>query len=270
MTMTRTGTVLGWLAALVLPLLAASGVRAQMWLYPVYGPMGVYYVPYSPVSPGPLSPPAVSASRSQPAPLVRTSATSTPAYAAPANDSDARPSYYSEDYTGPQGPTKEPSKVAYIRVRVPANAELWINNEKRTQAGTVREFVTPALDPDHIYVYNVKAHWTEEGGINVEKTLRVRTISGTRVTASERGNARRRRAAATRRAARRAAPGRLDLQRRSPVVPPRKSLTSFHHRDDGGRGEGEQRGPPASITEARALNRRPQNPYSWSASRREG
>jgi uncharacterized protein (TIGR03000 family) len=182
MTMTRTGTVLGWLAALVLPLLAASGVRAQMWLYPVYGPMGVYYVPYSPVSPGPLSPPAVSASRSQPAPLVRTSATSTPAYAAPANDSDARPSYYSEDYTGPQGPTKEPSKVAYIRVRVPANAELWINNEKRTQAGTVREFVTPALDPDHIYVYNVKAHWTEEGGINVEKTLRVRTISGTRVT----------------------------------------------------------------------------------------
>ncbi len=93
-----------------------------------------------------------------------------------------RPNYYSEDYAGPQGPTNAPSKVAYIRVRVPANAELWINNDKRTQNGVVREFVTPALDPDHIYVYNVKARWREEGGIAVEKTLRVRTISGMRVT----------------------------------------------------------------------------------------
>jgi uncharacterized protein (TIGR03000 family) len=178
MAMTRK---MGWFAALLL-LLAASSAQAQAWVYPVYGPDGVYYVPYYPTYPGPLYPPAVSASGGQPASIVRTSAASSPAYAAAANNSDTQPSYYSEDYTGPQGPANEPSKVAYIRVRVPANAQLWINNEKRTQTGTVRLFATPALDPDHIYVYNVKARWTEEGGINVEKTLRVRTISGTRVT----------------------------------------------------------------------------------------
>lgn len=146
----------GWLSAVILCLGAVSSAPAQTILYPVYGPWGVYYLrAYAPVA---------------------------PAYAAAPSSPDSRPSYYSEDYAGPEGPKTEPSKVAYIRVRVPANAEVWINSDKRKQKGTVREFVTPALDPDHIYVYNVKARWTEEGGINVEKTLRVRTISGTRVT----------------------------------------------------------------------------------------
>lgn len=170
---TRTATLGGWLAVLVLPLLAVSAARAQTYYYPVYGPWGVYYVPYYPTNPIPQSRPASG--------IVRTSAAA-PAYGAQTGGSEERPSYYSEDYAGPQGPRTEPSKVAYIRVRVPANAQLWINNDRRTQAGAMREFVTPALDPDHIYIYNVRARWTEEGGINVEKTLRVRTISGTRVT----------------------------------------------------------------------------------------
>jgi len=174
MAMTRMNLILGWLVALLL-VATASSAQAQPWVYPVYGPGGVYYVPYYPTYPGPLYSPIVSASRGQAPSSARTAS----AYGAAA---DERPSYYSEDYAGPKGPTEEPSKVAYIRVRVPANAQLWINDEKRSQAGAFREFVTPALDPDAIYVYHVKARWTEEGGINVEKTLRVRTISGTRVT----------------------------------------------------------------------------------------
>jgi uncharacterized protein (TIGR03000 family) len=172
MATTRTNSVPGIVFALVLMLGAAAPASAQTMVRPVYGPWGVYYVPYYPTYPGPVYP-AMPASTG----VVRTSAP----YAAPSSG-DARPSYYSEDYSGPRGPASEPSKVAYIRVRVPANAELWINNEKRTQTGTVREFKTPALDPDAVYVYHVKARWTEDGGINVEKTLRVRTISGTRVT----------------------------------------------------------------------------------------
>jgi uncharacterized protein (TIGR03000 family) len=182
MVMTRLRVVLGWLAAITLPLLAVSSAHAQPMLYPVYGPWGVYYVQSYPSYPGPLYVPATPSSSGQSAAIARTSATSTAAYAAPASGGDSRPSYYSEDYSGPEGPTNEPSKVAHIRVRVPASAEIWINDQKRTQTGALREFVTPALDPDHIYIYNVKARWTEEGGINVEKTLRVRTISGTRVT----------------------------------------------------------------------------------------
>ena len=181
MAITRTSVAMGWFTAIILSL-AAPSARAQPLVYPVYGPWGVYYLQSYPSYPGPLYPSAVPTSGAASATVVRTSARSAPAYAASSSDSDSRPSYYSEDYSGPEGPTNAPSKVAYIRVRVPANAELWMNKEKRTQTGTVREFVTPALDPDHIYVYNVKARWTEEGGISVEKTLRVRTISGTRVT----------------------------------------------------------------------------------------
>jgi uncharacterized protein (TIGR03000 family) len=172
----RVSTVMRWAFAVVLPLLAAASADAQTWVYPGYAPWG-YPMRYYPSYPGPVNPPITRTSGSLGAGAVRTAA-----YAAAPDDSNSRPSYYSEDYSGPKGPTNEPSKVAYIRVRVPANAELWINSEKRAQAGATREFVTPALDPDHIYVYNVKARWTEEGGINVEKTLRVRTISGTRVT----------------------------------------------------------------------------------------
>jgi uncharacterized protein (TIGR03000 family) len=168
-----------WFALLLLPLLTPTSVQAQTWYCPVFRPWGVYYVPYYPANPAPTS---VAAPGSQPSANGQKATVSAQAYAAPPSDSEQRPSYYSEDYAGPQGPSGEPSKVAYIRVRVPANAELWINNEKRTQRGTVREFVTPALDPDSVYVYNVKARWIEEGGIEVQKTLRVRTISGTRVT----------------------------------------------------------------------------------------
>jgi uncharacterized protein (TIGR03000 family) len=143
-----------------------------MVMCPVYGPGGVYYVPYYAI-------PASSANSSSTA---QKPAASSKANAAAPSGSNSQPSYYSEDYKGPQEAAKETSNVAYIRVRVPAKAQLWINNEKRKQAGTVREFVTPELDPEHIYSYNVKARWTEEGGIEVEKTLRVRAISGTRVT----------------------------------------------------------------------------------------
>ncbi len=173
MATTRIRVTIGLLLAGVLLLLAASSATAQTYYRPVYGPWGIYYVPYSPTYPAAASAPATQSNT-----VVRAAA---PSYGA-SGDGDSRPSYYSEDYSGPPGPANEPSKVAYIRVRVPANAELWINNDKRKQGGTDREFVTPALDPDQIYVYNVKARWTEEGGINVEKTLRVRTISGTRVT----------------------------------------------------------------------------------------
>lgn len=174
---TRIGGATQGFAALVVTLLAGSLANAQTWSCPVYGPWGVYYVPYSSFYPLVVNSAAAPASKGRSVSVARSSAAS--GYAASPR---SRPDYYSEDYTGPAGAANAPSKVAYIRVRVPANAEVWINNEKRTQSGTVREFVTPALDSEHVYVYNVKARWREAGGINVEKTRRVRTISGTRVT----------------------------------------------------------------------------------------
>ncbi len=179
MTMTRS---LCWITLLALPLLVPASAQAQNWLQPVFSPWGVYYVPYYPASPAPAPRAPAAATTGQSSTSGQVTTPSPQAYAASTSEPEGRPSYYSEDYTGPEGAANEQSKVAYIRVRVPANAELWINNDKRAQRGAVREFVTPELDADSVYVYNVKARWTEEGGIEVQKTLRVRAISGTRVT----------------------------------------------------------------------------------------
>jgi uncharacterized protein (TIGR03000 family) len=72
-------------------------------------------------------------------------------------------------------------RPARIRVRLPADAELLVNDQKTTATGAVREFETPELDPDQVYIYLLRARWTE-GRIMVEKRLRVRALSGTRVT----------------------------------------------------------------------------------------
>jgi uncharacterized protein (TIGR03000 family) len=50
-----------------------------------------------------------------------------------------------------------------IGVRVPENAEIWFDGEKTSQKGTLREFVTPPLDPGQKYTYEIKARWDENG-----------------------------------------------------------------------------------------------------------
>jgi len=50
-----------------------------------------------------------------------------------------------------------------IGLRVPENAEVWIDGDKTTQTGTFREYVTPPLEPGQKFTYNVKARWLENG-----------------------------------------------------------------------------------------------------------
>jgi len=89
--------------------------------------------------------------------------------------------YYERDYPGAPVEKPDQKRPARIRVRLPADATLLINGQKTTATGAVREFETPELDPDQVYTYLLLARWTE-GRIMVEKRLRVRTLSGTRVT----------------------------------------------------------------------------------------
>lgn len=98
-----------------------------------------------------------------------------------AGASGAAPSYYNEDYPGPAGSKGDTAKTARIRVRVPTDAELWIDGEKTRQRGAVREFVTATLDPDRIYRLPVRARWIEDG-ITVEKSVTVKAFAGNRVT----------------------------------------------------------------------------------------
>ncbi len=103
------------------------------------------------------------------------------AYGASQKAGQGEPAYYTENYTGPAEEEGPESKVAYIRVRLPAGAELRINDTKTKQTGTVREFVTGDLDPERVYTFLLHARW-EEDGITVEKSLKVKAFAGNRVT----------------------------------------------------------------------------------------
>jgi uncharacterized protein (TIGR03000 family) len=104
-----------------------------------------------------------------------------PAYGAAAQNGEREPAYYTENYTGPVEEEGPAAKIAQIRVRLPAAAELWIDDYKAKQTGAVREFVTPELDPERVYTLRLHARWLEDG-ITVDKSLKVKAIAGTRVT----------------------------------------------------------------------------------------
>lgn len=104
-----------------------------------------------------------------------------PAAAQNAPARSEQPGYYSEDYPGAVAEKPDQKLPAHIRVRLPADAEVFINGKKTKSTGVVREYETPELDPERVYSYLVKARWVENG-ITVEKSLRVRALSGNRVT----------------------------------------------------------------------------------------
>ena len=80
------------------------------------------------------------------------------------------------------GATEE---IAYdavlINVRVPAGAEVRFNASKTSQTGSLRSFVTPALEPGRDYSYEIRARWMEAGR-PVEETRKINLRAGDRLT----------------------------------------------------------------------------------------
>jgi len=77
--------------------------------------------------------------------------------------------------TTPQTPP-QPSiddNAVLIGLRVPENAEVWIDGDKTTQTGTFREYVTPPLEPGQKFNYDIKARWVENG----KEVIRERKLS---------------------------------------------------------------------------------------------
>lgn len=65
------------------------------------------------------------------------------------------------------------ANTALVTVRVPdPNAEVWIEGQRTQQRGASREFVSPPLNPDKNYTYEIRARWTENGR-DVERTKSV-------------------------------------------------------------------------------------------------
>jgi uncharacterized protein (TIGR03000 family) len=67
-----------------------------------------------------------------------------------------------------------------INVRVAPDAEVWFDDQKTSQTGPVRSFITPSLNPDQDFVYHIRARWTENGH-PVDKTRRIDVHAGDRL-----------------------------------------------------------------------------------------
>jgi uncharacterized protein (TIGR03000 family) len=81
-----------------------------------------------------------------------------PAYAVPASVAVAAPAINGGYYYDPDS-----GNAAVLNVRVPANAEIWLNDYKTKLTGSAREFVSPPLSRDMAYRYHVRVRWMENG-----------------------------------------------------------------------------------------------------------
>jgi uncharacterized protein (TIGR03000 family) len=67
---------------------------------------------------------------------------------------------------------------AVVTLEVPrASAEVWVGKEKLEDTGSVRYFVSPVLQPDKQYSYDVRVHWYEDGKERT-RTLHVNVKAG--------------------------------------------------------------------------------------------
>jgi uncharacterized protein (TIGR03000 family) len=81
----------------------------------------------------------------------------------------------------PDDPALQPSDVARLEVRVPAQAEVLLDGSKTKQTGTTRTFVSSPMAPGQEYSYEVRARWTQ-GGREVEEARNVTLRAGSQVT----------------------------------------------------------------------------------------
>jgi uncharacterized protein (TIGR03000 family) len=63
---------------------------------------------------------------------------------------------------------------------VPANAQVWFENARTNQGGAVRDFTSPPLTPGHVYTYEIRARWQQDGR-EIDQTRQVDIQAGSQV-----------------------------------------------------------------------------------------
>jgi uncharacterized protein (TIGR03000 family) len=85
-----------------------------------------------------------------------------------------------ESFYPPQ--TSQPDNTVHVRVRVPAqDAEVWFQDARTDQRGTVREFESPELTPGFNYSYHIRARWMDNGKVR-DQTRAVTVRAGQSVS----------------------------------------------------------------------------------------
>jgi uncharacterized protein (TIGR03000 family) len=70
---------------------------------------------------------------------------------------------YESAYYGRQPEYVVPGDAALIKLRVPANAEVWFSGDKTTSTGSDRSFVTPSLERGRRFAYDIRVRWMQNG-----------------------------------------------------------------------------------------------------------
>ena len=94
----------------------------------------------------------------------------------------ARPMYYDSPayYAVPAVAMPNLGNRALLDVRVPADAEVFVEGDKTSQTGSERTFVSPALEPGRTFTYDIRASWAGPDGKPVEQTRQVKVQAGRR------------------------------------------------------------------------------------------
>jgi len=90
------------------------------------------------------------------------------------------PTFSTSDLTPPIAAPPPKSDVAGIALQVPPRAEVWIEGVRSKQKGSVREFVSPSLDPNIVYAYEIRAAWRNNGEA-VSEVQRINVRAGDRM-----------------------------------------------------------------------------------------
>jgi uncharacterized protein (TIGR03000 family) len=69
---------------------------------------------------------------------------------------------------------------ARIWMRVPENAQIWVEGVKTKQTGELRYFFSPPLTPGKRYSYRVRLRWTKNGKV-MEENQRLIVSAGSRI-----------------------------------------------------------------------------------------
>lgn len=110
---------------------------------------------------------------------------STPAmpysYSSPADSS----SYYNYGSL-----SRDEANTARLNVRLPdPDAQVWVENSPTQQRGTQREYVSPPLNPNKSYTYEVRARWMENGKeVQRTKSVPIRANGSATVDFTASGN----------------------------------------------------------------------------------
>jgi len=106
---------------------------------------------------------------------------------------DSSPSYYNyapSTYYTPDAYTTVPPVVStsayppsgdtqfHIQLTVPENAEVWFDDTKTAQTGSVRDYTTSNLTPGRDYSYNIRVHWKDTDGQMKEKEHKIAFHAG--------------------------------------------------------------------------------------------